>query len=368
MSKIICDICGTTYPDTATNCPICGCSKDAAAEFLGEEITFDDVTLLDEEPKAPTFGGKKNKEIFDFDAVNDVGAGSSVPENAFREEAYDEEDEVDEDFHQHKGGSNVFVVILLTILIAALLLAAGFVFVRYFLPNLKGKGATPEVTQSLQQTEPLVTETQGIPCKMLFVTSGTAELSKEGQMFLLHVQPNPEDTTDVITYSSADESIATVTDDGKVTAVAEGETVIYISCGNIQATCPVVVKFEEETVPPTVETEPAVTGTASDETQPEETNAGETTPVETTKPAAGGELKQVTLKLKKTDIRLGVYYEYQLMLDCGLEQDEVQWRSEHPHIVSVDENGVIKALKEGTTSIIATYGDQEVSCIVRCSY
>ena len=29
MSKIICEICGTTYPDTAECCPICGCPKEA---------------------------------------------------------------------------------------------------------------------------------------------------------------------------------------------------------------------------------------------------------------------------------------------------------------------------------------------------
>ena len=36
--------------------------------------------------------------------------------------------------------------------------------------------------------------------------------------------------------------------------------------------------------------------------------------------------------------------------------------------VTVDENGVVKALKEGTTSIIVKYGDQEAKCIVRCGW
>ena len=76
----------------------------------------------------------------------------------------------------------------------------------------------------------------------------------------------------------------------------------------------------------------------------------------------------VTLKLKKTDIRLGVYYEFRLELDCELNPEDVTWSSEHPHIAKVNEEGVITAVKNGTTSIIAKYGDQEVSCIVRCSY
>ena len=38
MSKIICDICGTTYPETAECCPICGCSNADAAELLNTDV------------------------------------------------------------------------------------------------------------------------------------------------------------------------------------------------------------------------------------------------------------------------------------------------------------------------------------------
>ena len=41
MSKIICDICGTTYPDTAEQCPICGCPRDAALDLLGDDLLLD---------------------------------------------------------------------------------------------------------------------------------------------------------------------------------------------------------------------------------------------------------------------------------------------------------------------------------------
>ena len=101
------------------------------------------------------------------------------------------------------------------------------------------------------------------------------------------------------------------------------------------------------------------------ETTPKETTAQQETTPATSAPA-NQQLKNVTLKLKKTDIRLGVYYEFKLLLDCDLEQNEVQWSSEHPYIASVDENGVVKAIKAGTTSITAQYGDQKVTCMVRC--
>ena len=39
MSKIICDVCGTSYPETVNQCPICGCvrSVDVRAVAVAEE-------------------------------------------------------------------------------------------------------------------------------------------------------------------------------------------------------------------------------------------------------------------------------------------------------------------------------------------
>ena len=42
MNKIICDICGTTYPSSTECCPICGCSNAATAELLGAEMPYED--------------------------------------------------------------------------------------------------------------------------------------------------------------------------------------------------------------------------------------------------------------------------------------------------------------------------------------
>ena len=211
---------------------------------------------------------------------------------------------------------------------------------------------------------------------MGMLNASIAELNAEGQQFLLHIKAFPENTTDTIVYTSADESIATVTEDGKITAVSEGETVIYISCGKISMDCPVIVKYVEETVPPT--TEVVVEETVDTETTAVETTEAPESETEdaveevtqateaTTASAAIANLKDVQLKLKKTDIQLGVYYQFQLELDCALNPDEVTWSSEHPHIAKVDENGNITAVKSGTTAITAKYGDQEVQCIVRC--
>lgn len=359
MSKIICDICGTSYPETADCCPICGCTRDTASSLLGDELIQEETV---EEPKAKSgaFASKK-KEIFDYDEVNDE---TDYDDEEEEDDSYDE-DEDDED-EEEGPRHNVFVVILLTVVIFALLAAAGFLFVRYFLPNMGGEKDAQETTvpQFLETTE-APTTIPGVPCQTLSLSSGAPPvLSQEGQYFLLHVITIPEDTTDPIVYTSSDESVVTVTEDGRLTAVAEGEAVVYITCGNVQLPCSVTVRFEEETQPPTEETEPVTEPAETGETQPE--GSEETAPAEETKAPAPS--SDVELKLKKTDISLGVYYQFQLVLDCELEQNQVQWSSEHPHIATVDENGVVTAVKAGTTSITAKYGDQEVFCIVRCSW
>ena len=360
MSKIICDICGTSYPDTADCCPICGCSRDAAGGLLGEDLledTADEGTQAQDSPK-------KRREIFDFDEVNSESEADAV---TYAETDYDEEEEDEE---EEEPRHNTLVVIVLTVVIALLLMAAGFIFVRYFLPNMGGKAdAVPQTTQETQAVSTETTELS-IPCQELYIISGkTVELNEAGQMFLLHVKASPENTTDRILFTSGDESVATVTEDGKITAVSEGETVITIRCGLSTMECPVTVKYIEET---TVETTEAVETAANAQTVPEQENdateaAADAEAATEATAAAQTNLKNVTLKLKKTDISLGVYYEFKLLLDCNLEQNEVQWSSEHPYIASVDENGVVKAIKSGTTSITATYGDQKVQCIVRCS-
>lgn len=358
MNKIICDICGTSYPDTADCCPICGCSRDAADGILGGDLL--EQTAEETVQDSP----RKRKEIFDYDEVNSEPEEESV---TYAQTDYDgEEDEVEEE----EPRQNTLVVIVLTVLIALLLMAAGFIFVRYFLPNISGKADS--VPQTTQETELASTETTvlSIPCQELYIISGkTVELNEEGQMFLLHVKASPENTTDKILFTSGDESVATVTEDGKITAVSEGETVITISCGVSVMECPVTVKYVEETTAAATE---AIETVATGETVPEEANdatEAQSDAAASTEATAAAQtnLKNVTLKLKKTDIRLGVYYEYKLLLDCDLEQNEVQWSSEHPYIASVDENGVVKAIKAGTTAITATYGDQKVQCIVRCS-
>ncbi len=365
MNKIICDICGTSYQESAECCPICGCPRGAAEALLGEEIPMEESKVEASQPQSRFVPRKK--EIFDFDEVNDP---RPVPEDIEDDDAFEDDDDFEEDedtdYDEEEDDDdeprpNTFVVILLTILIAGLMFAAGFLFVRYFLPNMNIEETTPSTTAPAQLAESTDPAETAVPCEYMTMNNAAkAELSEIGQQFLLNVIVKPENTTDAVIFTSADESIATVSADGKITAVAEGETTIFISCGSNSMECPVVVKYVEETEAPT--TEPAV---ETEETVPgEDADATGVATEPTIKPAD----PNVVLKLKKTDIQLGVYYYVTLELDCDLDPSQVEWSSEHPHIAKVDDKGVVTAMKEGTTSITAKYGDQEVHCMVRCGW
>ena len=81
-----------------------------------------------------------------------------------------------------------------------------------------------------------------VPLESLTIAGETSVV--EGETITLTATKNPSNTTDTnkITWSSSDESIATVDADGVVTGVAEGEVVITAKCGGISANWSVMVE------------------------------------------------------------------------------------------------------------------------------
>lgn len=357
MNKIICDVCGTSYQESAECCPICGCTRDEAI-MLGEEFSLEEQDF-----RSGSAGGqaspKKKKAIFDFDEVN----AEPKPVNRTEEVHYDEEDPV-----TPPPRHNTFAVIVLTILIAVLLLLSGVLFLRYLMP--KPAAQEPEVTTlPLSQETTQEPQSTAIPCESLALTSGSAQLTTEGAFFLINVSVYPENTTDALIYHSADTSVATVDETGRITAVAEGSTVVYITCGTQQIPCEVICDFTPETVPPTVDTEiPEETGLSETVPETAEETTAETV-AETVPETVPETAPQVVLKLKQKDFILDKAGRWTTMrLDCDLAPEDVEWSMEHSWIASVNEKGVVTALSKGVTKVIAKYGDQEVSCIVRCKW
>ena len=340
MSKVICDICGTVYPDTADSCPICGYVQYPDLELTEEDLLMDEplITRNKGGRYVETPSKRKNKEIFDYDEVN--------PEED-EEEDYDSDDEEEEEEDAPK--SSVGLVIVLVIVIMLLLAAVGFVFTKFFLPSLMGARETAPTTEATVATAPSTEATTEptVPCTDLILNEAPKALTKEGQYYLLNVKVFPEDTTDIVMYVSEDDTVCTVTENGRIEATGEGQTTVYITCGKMQINVPITVQYEEETQPPTEET----VEETMEETEPTEP--------ETTAP-------EVVLKLKRDDISLTCGYGVTLELDCDLDPSQVEWTVEHGHIASVDEKGFVLAKSRGTTAVIVRYGDQEIQCIIRC--
>ncbi len=355
MNKVICDICGTSYPSTAKKCPICGSSREYALEN-GEDTTAEfDFLTVEEEPAPAPVPRKKNKEIFDFDEANQPRPAS----RRYEEEVFDDEEEYEEE-----SRSNVGLVIVLVILIVLLLLTAGFFFVKYLLPGMMPEETQPVVTTEAVQTEPVVTTDPGKPCTNLMMDGGKMELAKDGKK-LLNVRVYPEDTTDVLTFVSGNEAIATVSEDGTVTAVGEGETVITVTCGMQQILCNVTVDYSigEETVPteeiPPMEVEDTIPAETVDAT--EATESAEAT-TETTE-------ADPVLKLKTSDITIGYRgASVPIELEGELDPKQVTWTSRDGSIAFVNGDACIIAVGSGLTRIVGEYGGESVEIIVRCVF
>ena len=271
MSKIICDICGTSYPETEEVCPICGCSKDVSAALLADELLEQEFnTAVDEPALAPEHKEAPEFEDDDFFEEDDL-FGDSDDED---DDEDDDDDDDDEDDEGEEHVSNAGLVIALVLVILALIAVSAFILVRYFLPNVVG----PEVTKPsiVETTEATVETTElRIPCESLALTSGgEIVLEEEGTNWLINVMALPENTTDELVYASSDEAVVTVNEQGKLTAVGEGSAVITITCGQQELKCTVTCDFTQETtVPETSVPDESTPEDTTPETEPQETEA-----------------------------------------------------------------------------------------------
>ena len=160
-----------------------------------------------------------------------------------------------------------------------------------------------------------------MPLTGISLDKNVVDLTK-GDNTKLVISYNENDTTDdkTVSWSSSNINIATVDNNGVVTAKTAGTAIIKAQVGNYTATCKVNVKV-------------ALTGIS----------------VKTS----------TTLVKNQTEI-LNVVYTPEDTTD----DKTVTWSSEDTSIATVDNKGKVKALKEGTVNIIATVGEFEAKCAV----
>ena len=228
MSKVICDVCGTAYPETATVCPICGSAKQ-----VGEQTAAGNPAE-DEQGSAYAYvkGGRFSKR--NVRRRNKRGAKSQeVRTTAERKSGNEGEEAVDKRL--------VAVIIVLLIAIVAVLIYIGL---KFFANKPDVVGTTnPTPTTNVEPTptgEPDPTEPPtdaDVPCTGLTLSMESISFTALGGEYTLTVTAAPENTTDTVTFVSADPTVATVTADGVVTAVGYGETTITVTCGEMVKVC-----------------------------------------------------------------------------------------------------------------------------------
>ena len=315
MSKIICEICDTAYPDTEMECPVCGFPKPEVAEVAPEAAI--------EVESAPAKPGRFAKGTVSKKAA--VATEAAAKGN------------------KKRNNSDAGLIIAIIVLLIAIVVTSAHIYFNYFAPsnkpvedNIPAQTTTEPSKETLPPQTEGTTETEDLSCTALTLYEQSVMLNKAGDQWILNVVPTPANTTDTITYTSANQDVATVDADGCVTAVADGETTITITCGEISVECKVTCEFPPE------ETEP-------EETEPEETE------------------NMDSFKFKKTDITFYREGETYKLYDGDIDPAKIVWSVGKSSVATIT-NGVVKAVGKGMTNVYAEYNGVKISCIVRCDF
>lgn len=183
-----------------------------------------------------------------------------------------------------------------------------------------------------------------------------------GDTVKLNATVTPEDALDkTIEWVSSNPDVVSVDEAGNIKALKEGTATITVTTKDGEFTAKVEITVKEKEEVDDSNKEPAVPDKKPDSSTEEEPN----TPSEET-------IKVTGISLNKTNLNL--YIDESAKLTANIKPNnasnkEVTWISSNPDVASVDTNGNIKALKEGTATITVTTkdGNYAVSCHVTVS-
>lgn len=334
MSKIICDVCGTSYPETALQCPICGCVRPGEVK-----IVTGDTEIQPEERSGSTYthvkGGRFSKANV---RKRNAGNGEAVPAKQDADvSAQSGGDETDAAPEKPRKNQNLGLTITVIALLLAIIAVALYIVLRFFAPAFSSgnetKNTQPKETTTLAATTDATTtaptqestvETTIAPVVDFYVDEEIT-LTSVGETFTLAVTGAEEE----VTFVSADEAVATVDENGVVTAVAAGETIITVTCGEEIRECNVLCEIEEEP------------------TQP---------------------VEDVEIKLNREDFTMSYKGDTWDLYDGDLDASLITWTSSNTNVATV-KDGVVTAVAyyEEPVTITAEYGSAKVTCLVRCN-
>lgn len=355
MNKIICDVCGTDYPETATQCPICGCASVGAKTAPGNNSAESETKSASPRVK----GGRYSKaNVRKRMKENQIPYAPSVRSNP--EPEYDDKDPVEEDEMVEETSNRGLIIVVIILLLAIVAVSCYIGYSIFGVGQNNDSDPVKNKRPGYNQTTPQPTDPTGstattpttegtddeeVSCTGLDLSDEDVYLNKIGSTWKLNVTPAPADTTDTVEFRSTNEDVVTVDSTGLITAVGSGEASIIITCGDIVEECPVLcVEADEET------TDPVDPDEETDPTEPEEG----TDPVV---PEA------FELKLKSKDFTLNKAGATYKLYDGEVDASDIVWTTDNEAVVTI-KNGVVTAVGNGRTRVYGEYEDQKVTCWV----
>lgn len=327
MSKIICDVCGTSYPETVEQCPICGCVRPVDVQGVMPDADNAEGKSGYTYVKGGRFSKSNVKK-----RVKASPAPAYAASDDYNDEQYDED--------QSSGGRNGLIATAL-ILLLAIVAVVIYITVRFFgigseTPNVIQPNSTSAATESV------------VACSELKISDEAVTFAQSGDAWMLNVQKMPLDTTDKLTCDVVDESVVTAvvtsSDKVKITAVGAGETTVNITCGDKVVSCKVICNFDATSDKPTVDN--TTDGNDGEYSEKDIIFNSRYNPPEATLRSEGE-----TWNCYKGNIPV----------------EEITWKSDDESVATV-EGGIVTAVGKGKTVIHAIWGDYDLTCTVRCNF
>lgn len=165
------------------------------------------------------------------------------------------------------------------------------------------------------------------------------------------ITPAATETDDTVLFESSDESVVTVTKDGEITAVGEGQAIITVmnSSGDVVKTSEVTVEKKKEPQIPEKPTNPSDSEKPTSGEKPEKPSDSQksTTEVKVATDKTGAKVKELKIVAKSHIIAVGKKRQLKVKTTPNTVKNAVIWRSSNKKYATVNKNGKVLAKRAG---------------------
>jgi len=280
MEKNICDICGSEFPESLAQCPVCGCAKKVPAVSEPEATPgsgyikggrFSKANVR-RRMSAGTTPVRSSEAVKEYVKKNDDRYAERKPERSKPAPVEDDPDDMPK--------SNTPLLLIVILLLIAVIAVSVYIVISFSAPS------GPNTNQTTTQ-KPVLDDG---PCTAVQFSETEIVMTKLGEIKLLTVSTVPANTLDSLRFYSSDDSIVSVDNKGNLVANAEGTAIITVKCGGASASISVKCRFNDSTTKPT--TKPTTQPT----TKPTEPTTGDFII-----PSGAKELGPFTVKVTASD-------------------------------------------------------------------